>query len=277
MKSKIVINPTGGLANRMRVIAGGISLAHTLGIEYEVIWAVNSELGARFDELFEIPKCLKNRIFYPKTLKYSLLFEIPRKRNLYFSALFRSRFGAIVSDIHNINRVDVLSLAHNAIKAKKNVLFQGGTNIFEYSNELYRSLFFPVADIRNNIGIVLSNLGKESVGLHIRRTDNVESINHSPNELFEKEINERLSNSPKCKFYLASDSQEVKSYFGEIYGDKIIYDTNPVERSSLTGMKKAVEEMFVLAGTQCIIGSYYSSYSEAASMIGDVPLTQLYK
>lgn len=50
---RLLISPVGGLANRMRAIASGISLAQNLGVsDVEVAWPVNSDLFCRFEELF---------------------------------------------------------------------------------------------------------------------------------------------------------------------------------------------------------------------------------
>ena len=50
--TKIIINPIGGLANRMRCIASGIALAMETGSDYEVVWAVNDELAAYVTRLY---------------------------------------------------------------------------------------------------------------------------------------------------------------------------------------------------------------------------------
>ena len=48
----ITLEPFGGLANRMRVIASGLWLMKESNQELEVIWNLNEDLNCNFDTLF---------------------------------------------------------------------------------------------------------------------------------------------------------------------------------------------------------------------------------
>ena len=50
---KIIIQPLGGLCNRMRVIVGAAELAKHLHRQLVVIWTQDATLNARFSDLFE--------------------------------------------------------------------------------------------------------------------------------------------------------------------------------------------------------------------------------
>lgn len=276
MSTKLVINPIGGLANRMRALAAGISLAEKLKIDFRVVWYQNWELNARFDDLFQMPEILRGRFDYPSPLVYGLGYMSPRKRNGYLSIIPRKRFGAIIDDTVQ-NDDEVYAIGKSATDCGKDILLQGGTNIFEYSENLYRSLFHPTDEIENRVKDVLNQLGNCGYGVHIRRTDNCESIRHSPDELFLSAIESTLLREPSAKFYLATDSQETKVKFSEIFGDKIIYNSASAERGTRVGMIDATTELFVLSRLRAIFGSYYSSFSEAAAMLGNTKLLQLKK
>lgn len=77
-------------------------------------------------------------------------------------------------------------------------------------------------------------------------------------------------NNDVC-FYLASDSMEEKKRLTAIFGDRIITHWKPVSRSTPEGMQDALVELYTLSRTQKMIGSYYSSYSETAAEIGNIP------
>ena len=49
----IIIQPIGGLCNRMRAINSARVLAKKRGETLKVIWNVNPELGCPFEELFQ--------------------------------------------------------------------------------------------------------------------------------------------------------------------------------------------------------------------------------
>ena len=89
---------------------------------------------------------------------------------------------------------------------------------------------------------------------------------------------EILQINPDAKFYLATDNDKTKMDFVGKYGNgTVMSNPRPASRNSLDGIKDAVAEMFILANASKIYGSFYSSFSEAAAIIGNTPLTQLYK
>ena len=49
----LIIQPIGGLCNRMRAINSALVLAKKQNKKLKVIWFVNAELGCPFEELFE--------------------------------------------------------------------------------------------------------------------------------------------------------------------------------------------------------------------------------
>ena len=49
----LIIQPIGGLCNRMRAINSAMVLAKKQNKKLKVIWNVNAELGCPFEELFE--------------------------------------------------------------------------------------------------------------------------------------------------------------------------------------------------------------------------------
>jgi hypothetical protein len=49
----IILEPLGGLANRMRVIASGLAVVRESNHKLEVIWNLNKELNCNFDLLFK--------------------------------------------------------------------------------------------------------------------------------------------------------------------------------------------------------------------------------
>lgn len=281
-KSKmLVINPIGGLANRMRAIAAGVTLAQDLGADFRIIWAMNSELYARFEDIFEVPAILKDKIYYPGKWEYEFLYKPPRKQNLFLSGLFLRRFQRKLQfavpgwDItENEAKEPLLKFYRNG--DFKIAYIQGCTDFYTYDLEFYRSLFVPVKSIRAGVETVIGKIGPLRTGVHIRRTDNIDSINHSPLEAFVAKIENILKKTPDMKFYLASDSEDVKTYFKKKYPDSFFCYERPAKRTTKDGIYNAARELMILSRCQRIIGSYYSSFSEAAAKCGDIPLSVIY-
>jgi len=280
----LVINPIGGLANRMRAIASGVSLANAIEADIRIVWAKNRELNAYYEDIFEVPQCLKGKFVYPSLLIYDLMYSMPRKRNCYFSSLTLKRYGrTLLGGTVCGNSLITGADAQNAVKCFMETGFerrhccylQGGTDMFPYSAALYRGLFLPKTEILEEVHKITKLLGGERVGLHIRRTDNIESIRNSPDVLFTKKVESILAEKPSTKFYLATDCDATKESFLRMFGDCIICSPRSASRTTVAGIRDAVIELWVLSQTNRIIGSYYSSFSEAAALLGDIPLTQV--
>lgn len=302
---KLVVNPLGGIANRMRALTSAVSLAKDMDealkdgnesikgadgmpgkVELEVVWLKNWELYAAFEEIFAVPEMLEGKIVYPSAISYELLYSPPRRRNLYISAATLRRFGfRMVSEspfsatllAQSESDKELLARMKDCVRKGKNAFIQGGVDLYTYSPALYRSLFKPVDDIAQRVGNTTAEMGEVRYGIHIRRTDNAESRRQSPDELFEKAIREILDKEGDARFYLATDDEDVKVKFRTIFGNRMVTSPAKASRNTVEGIRDAATEMFVLSRTKLILGSYYSSFSEAASIIGDVPLKVIKK
>lgn len=281
---KIIINPTGGLANRMRALAAGISLARELNCDYKVIWYRNWELNASMEDIFELTDELKERIVYPSPLTYSTIYSVPRKRNLYITAITsRLFFGEVLRDdmtellpLLDGDYAIVKSLAEDSLSTSRDFLMQGGIIMYPYSTELYRSLFKPSQQIQQKVDDLMRCLNGQAIGIHIRRADNFKSIQHSPDELFIQEMDAAIRSNPDVCFYLATDDESTKVKFKDLYGDRLFHSHSKAERGNMEGIIAAAVEMYILSRTDRIIGSHYSSFSEAAATLGGKTLSQIY-
>lgn len=291
---RLIINPMGGLANRMRAIASGVSLARDISRELFAgdadkvqpcfVWLKNWELNAEFTDIFKLPKILAERIEYPSSLKYGLLYSNPRKKNFYVTALTCLRFGTVLSDMDkgfrkryendDSGKLLLRHIVDNIVRGKS-CLIHGCTEYYPYDYGIYQELFTPTDEIAAQVASRLEKLGPHKIGMHIRRTDNDLAIAHSPDELFIDKINEVLAVEPESRFYLATDDERVKTRFKDQFGDHILTGPAKADRNSIEGIKEAAVEMFTLGGTDHIFGSYYSSFSEIAAALGQRPYTAI--
>lgn len=72
--------------------------------------------------------------------------------------------------------------------------------------------------------------------------------------------------------YLATDDESVKQELKKRYGKRLIYVKDKADHSSIAGIQGGIVDMYVLARTQKIFGSFHSSFSELAAQIGNIPL-----
>lgn len=275
---RLLISPVGGLANRMRAIASGISLAQNLGVsDVEVAWPVNSDLFCRFEELFEDQSQLF-RVIDTGPLKDIFLHDIPRKKNLYLANIVqKGRYGSKLTDWDTLPTLadDPALMEKTARSIRGTLMIRSGVEYYPFGGRLYRSIFRPLPEIVAGARDRIQAAPGRRVGMHIRRSDNVASIRHSPVYLFVDAAEKELASDPGTRLYLATDDQAVKDDFISRFGDRIITSARDADRNSPAGIREALTEMLSLSLCSKIYGSYWSSFSEASAMLGEVTLETL--
>ena len=116
----------------------------------------------------------------------------------------------------------------------------------------------------------LPRLPPNTVGVHIRRTDNARSIKDSPTEAFFRAMD---AYNAATTFFLATDSTAERAAVLARYPGRVV--TIPTEcyhRDLLKGIQEAFREFLGLAACAEILGSAGSSFSEMAAAYGDRPL-----
>ena len=89
-------------------------------------------------------------------------------------------------------------------------------------------------------------------------------------------VDRTLAEDSSSRFYLASDDTGVKDEFLRRYGrGTILTMDRPVARNTADGMEDALAEMIVLSRCRIVYGSYWSSFSEAAALLGGTRLVAL--
>lgn len=262
--NKIFIQPLYGLSNRMRSIVGAATLADTLGYQLIVLWVRDESLNAKFSDLFEdIPfhviECKENSI------KYKLIWHIAKY-------IYKCHF--IYDDwITNIARGKDPTSWLNQLQ-KKNLLMVTCHDIMMSAN-------YDIYKVKNQLVNTLArdiHIDENTIGIHIRRKDNENSIKYSPTYLFVNRINEELKVSPQTKFYLATDDMEEESLFINEFGEHIIkYKKRSLDRNSPIAIQDALIDLYNLSRCRLVLGSYYSSFSDVAALWGCVKKEVLMK
>lgn len=247
----LIAQPLGGLCNRMRVITGAAELAKALGKELVVIWTQDSTLNARFSDLFmPIPyrvievqlASLPQRILWhtlTKALGYRVLNDEWIKQN--------ARGFAMEQWIDQIKDYNLL------INANLDIILDGDYSIFRPSKKILPRLM---------------NIDRENtIGIHIRRTDNENATRYSPTHLFFERIQQDIVQNPGICYYLATDDPHEEAAFEQEFGDRIlIYKKESLDRNNPVAIRDAVVDLCNLSHCNKIYGSYYSSFSDTAAL-----------
>ncbi len=261
MKRKVVIVPYAGLANRMRAIASGVFIAKELQCDAEIYWKKTSDCHAVFADLF-MPVD-SGSVHMIDVEGFSFFMDPPSKRNGGMPPLLRRAIYA--KEINNFNRKD--GDIFERIPSKGSVYLSSCHSMSEHYP--LTELFVPVVEIQARIDQVKRQISGQTIGIHIRRNDNLKSIAKTGVDDFKRRIDAELEKNRLVNFYLATDSMRVKDELKSAYGNKIITYEASLRRDTTEGMKDAVVDLWSLSSTVCIIGSYYSSYSELAAEMGN--------
>ncbi len=271
----VFIEPHGGLANRLRVIASFNKL--NINNKLLVYWVNNCDLGAEFLQLFDIipniefKNQLSNKSKYIKNSHQDNYFK--KKIVSISNSLMGIDFclnDELVKNYRNSNNFKYLK----DIDKFKNIYYRGCEEIVNTSNNDFY-IFNPIQNIQKLIDTYFDNFSDKIIGFHIRRTDHQLAKKNSPNQLFFNKAEDLIDNG--FQIYLASDDKELEDYMIKKYGKNNIKTQNKssFNRNDLNGMKEAVIDMFLLSKTNQIFGSYWSSFGTVAAKIGNINHTYL--
>jgi len=264
----IYVNRHSGLANRVRALIGYRALSLCCNTPFAFYWGRTPACDAEFDELFVDPpyRHIKNRAQLKSLQNSCQVFE---KSDWPYDIWYQHARGSISWEIF----AAAASMAANEIIARDSIL-----------------------DIVNKFSRIYS-LSK-AAGFHIRRTDNIAEykkwnssspgfdINRISN--FNKFYTEIIKKTSTQRFFLSTDSPLVEMLFRIrfrrnmiSYGHKVgflpfftrLLVTFKIahRRRRSTNASVALIDLLLLGKCCEIFGTYYSSYSRLAAILGKVP------
>lgn len=270
MSRKLTLIPVGGLCNRMRVIDSAFSLFKDKDILVDIIWFKDWGMGCDFRLLFDpITKFQNIKIRDAGSSDY-LLFDRPRKKNFYLPLPFQMLYYD--KRIYEKEVIRLLKEGYSFFESDRSERIYCASYHRLHSGSNKYELFRPVKELKAKINELSSSFNADTIGIHVRRTDNEQSVNFSPIELFEQRIKSEINQNDQTNFYLASDSEEVKEHLRDLFGSKLLTYPVKLTRGSEEGIKDALIELYILSRTNKIIGSSASSYSTCAAEISGIPL-----
>ena len=262
---QVAFAPQGGLCNRLRVLLSAWSRAAEGIAETSVEWGRDDGCHAWFDQLF-CPLEAKHLTVHRRRWWARPI----TRRNLHWPWLLRHCMG-YDRQAANYLPGEPRQLAR-WVRQYRKIYVSGGSVAYPYDPALLRSLR-PVTEVARRIEQVTTHFTPHTVGVHIRRTDNAISCRESSTPLFVDAMNSRLAADPQTSFFLATDDATLKQQLVRRFDGRILTLTDPVTRSSLAGMKHAVVDLYCLARTSGLIGSYWSSFTDTAAELGGMPVT----
>lgn len=275
IRMKLIVLPSGGLANRMFAVCAGLCLSQLTNREMILLWHKDSGLNADYSEIFQY----NPTVFKIKNVSdtvYYLYYDLPKKKNLYFPKLlhlFDSKKW-----IYHISEetayLDDKFFLESATVINKDIVVASCFPFYEPPHEDYRNLFRPTEKVKNRIKDIRGERPVD-MAVQIRRTDHSLSMSKSPLCLFEETVRKEVKSNPHVNIFLATDDQDVKAFFKECFPDNVFFNPDVARRDSLEGIIDGAAEMFIMSSAKVIYGSYSSTFSLMASLIGNTKLVVL--
>ncbi len=259
----------------MRVLNSCLVLNNNRSRSFKIVWQKDSSLNCDFHKLFQ-PIVYFDIVFENEVLNYYSNYKPDHSPTI--KGRVKKLKHAIINLKHNYyddNRVQQHRFEDEYWLNLKNCLVIDTCHDFftqEGKNNFYHN-FKPVDSLQLRIDSLTRGFGKRTVGIHIRRTDNNESIEISKTDLFVEAIWELLAKDPNYTFYLSTDDIDTEEYFKKLFGERIIVNENKnLARDTEKGIQDALVDLYTLSKTDKILGSWWSSFSFIASELGQVPL-----
>lgn len=272
----IIVRPTSGLCNRMRVIDSCISLLkkNPRHEKIKMVWECNEWLNCAFEDLFE-PIPLLEVGAGDSRLNYFLFYrgkQLPTIK----SRLKRKIYERITRSYRFVEDKEIVQRGWDEAfwdGIKGPVIID--TYVSFYSEEFRNGqMFRPVPTLAQRVEAEVAKFVQPVTGVHIRRTDGAKAAAVSTSELFVKHIEAALQKDSEQLFYLATDDAEEEDMMRRHFGGHIISQAGKdLKRDSKKGIEDALVDLYALSRTSGILGSYWSSFSATAAGLRGIPLT----
>lgn len=258
----IELTVRAGLGNRMREIASGLALSKAANKRLKVYWLNNKNLNCPYERLFEpidgvrIASIETNRrraLLSPR----SLLYRVRKKLRLRPFDLF---LGNVEIHRYKDEGVDLASVVSGARRCgiETFMRFYGSPPSFDALR--------PKRDIQEEVESTIGTLDTTKlIGVHIRRGDNEAAVQVSPLEAFIVRMQEEIERDPEASFFLATDDPATEQTVKESLPGRVLARPKVFARDRAEGVRDALVDLLVLARCRLILGSYWSSFSDAAS------------
>jgi hypothetical protein len=196
MNNKITIFCDGGLGNRLNVLIGGLFLCKKFNKDPIINWPQNNWCGCNFDDLYTF-KCSN------LNLPINELFQIAINENQHF-ILHENQTTLPIFYTHsnNFNQINSLLTTNANAIYYHNVI----PSFINFSEQVF---LLKTVNIQQNIlktvltFCEINNITKNTIGLHIRRTD-------FPNQKPLSEVIDFVQKSSNHDFFVCSDDAEAE-------------------------------------------------------------------
>jgi hypothetical protein len=254
----ITLVPVGGLCNRLRAIASVADIATNAGQKLKIKWWRTDDLNCAFDALFDVQA-------FPFEVVQSNLVGWRGdwiKAAAYGSDYLQKVFGGPVLTEKDSVALVGRSSALGVWAARRKPRIRTSLMLCDARN--YCDIFVPAREIRHEFAPWCARV-TNAIGVHVRRTDNKKSLQHSSIERFISAMHSEIIQQPAATFFLSSDSPETFDLLAAEFGDRVFQrEKRSFDRGDPAAIQDALIDLLCLGGCRKLLGSYWSSFSDVA-------------
>ena len=262
MIKRLVVYPTQGIGNRIKVILSAKVLSNYLNIPLHINWLKEKCINAEYNDIFNNdPNSIEDNIISKSTYFFN-------------------------PDVHTEKILS--NLIKNNVEVNTLVI-QGGhcfkhpnMSVYDFLKEKQRE--FKKLEWSENILKKVDNLNLEKcIGLHVRkyvkRYDEADNL-HSKSfdqfkcglEYYYEKLDKILLKYKNHKIFCSSNDLNVKESVKAKYGNNVVINNNiSFERSNNSDVIESVVDFVCLSRCKIIIGTYFSSFSDEACFFNLIP------
>jgi hypothetical protein len=240
----------GGLCNRLKRLVSCLRMKTYLNQNGELLlyWPIDYECNCSFSDLFSNNFKEFNLANGSSDERMWRFWLLPDEVPIGFAQVLPSELGQDIDyeyeRIPNLIRSDYL----------------------KYINQL-----IPNKKIQAIIDANSQSIGRNTLGVHVRRRDFLEDpLRSSGTDMkFFQRLDRYLDDCTERMIFLATDCPETQQRFIDRYGKRILfYSKRSYDRYNKKGIQDGMVDLFLLAQSEYIVGSYLSTFTEMAWWLG---------
>jgi hypothetical protein len=262
------IEPSGGLANRLRALDSAIAFSQEKHRNLNVVWLQNPYCNCRFRDLFLVPPQF-NRLYELKSK--TLIRMLGKFVDVYFSStqnhlLDHHRIKGLMEKAGTY--MDGIRDYLDQVPGHGSIYIQAYNRFYDSPSVVPFGSFILKRSLQDKVD---SYQDPDMVGVHIRRADHTLSIMYSPIELFIACMQKEVHQDGKVRFFVATDDPASEALLKEVFPNRIVtHPKRSLNRNDPIAIQDAAIDLYCLANCRRLIGSYWSSFSDVASEINGI-------
>lgn len=260
-RQRLHLIPEGGLSNRLRVVGSALAIATGAGVPVRVHWMRTADFNASFARLFEVEALGFELSEWGGSVAHKVVERVLER-------LVPLAGVAVLGDAQtHRNAFDASRFRERLMKGRMllRTNYPLGNAVENYKR------FVPVAALRALIDQQVGD-GEAMVGVHVRRGDHTKATERSTLERFMQAMQAEVEARSATRFFVATDDPTSLRALQQRFGSRVHhYPKRALARNDPRALEDAVVDLYTLARSSRLLGSYWSSFSDMAHHLGGQP------